>query len=105
MGNYNETNNKLTMTFDKDADVRDEVEEICFGLGDIDINPVGEAYVQMDGTCPSMWYSLYSGLVFIIDLVHDCERLKKGETVTIEGRVPTDEEMESIRDEDWWIED
>ena len=102
---FEEKDNKIIFSFAEEERNCDEVETLCSILGGNSIYPVGEAYVQMDGTCPSMWYSMYSGLVFIIDLVHDCARLKKGETVTIEGREPIDDEMESVRAEEWWFED
>ena len=102
---FHEENNRITFSFDEKEREYDEVETLCNILGGNDIYPVGEAYTQMDGTCPSLWYSMYSGMVYIIDLNGDCKQLKEGKTVIIEGHNPSDEEWESIKEEDWYFED
>ena len=103
--NFEEKDNRIIFSFAEEERNWDEVETLCFILGENNIYPVGEAYTQLDGTCPSLWYSMYSGLVFIIDLVHDCEKLKHGETITIEGKNPTADQMDLIRREEWYSEE
>ena len=88
---------RLTIALSEEARKGDEVEELVWELGAIEVNPVGEAYTQMDGTCPCLFYSFLSGLVYMIDLNADCEKLMSGETVTIEGREPSEDEKELIR--------
>ena len=91
---FSEENGKLTITFDEQRKKGDVVEELVWGLGAIEVIDIGEAYTQMDGTCPAMFYSWETDMVYIVDL--NDERFMKGETVTIEGRKPDEWDRELI---------
>ena len=92
-----EKDGKLSITFNEDNRMGDVVEELVWGLGAIEVMVIGHAYTQMDGTCPAMFYSENTDLVYIVDL--NDERFSKGETVTVEGRTPDKYDREVIEDE------
>ena len=95
----NKKDNTLTIRFDEELRKGDEVENLAFALEDADIGFIGEAYTQMDGTCPAMLYSYWSDLVYTIDLVGDYDKLMRGETVVLVGRTPSAEDRELIEND------
>ena len=94
---FEEKDNRISITFDEQARKGDVVEELVWGLGEIEITVIGEAHTNEYGTCPAMFYSEYTDTVYIIDL--NDERFMRGETVTIEGRKPDKWDREVIEKE------
>ena len=91
---FSEENGKLSITFDEDNRKGDVVEELVWGLDEIEIMVIGEAHTNEYGTCPAMFYSPETDMVYVVDL--NDERFINGETVTIEGRTPDKWDREII---------